>query len=150
MQTIKEKILNVCKATIASTLESIATTIQSCKNDLASETKSSAGDKHETGRAMLQLEMEKAGQQWLQVQQTQNLLSKVSILPSKGPARLGSLVFTSKGVFFVAVSVGQLTIEEQSIFAISPSAPTGKLLIGKNIGDSFVWNSKEIQIHDIV
>ncbi len=33
------------------------------KKALFSETKSSAGDKHETGRAMLQLEMEKTSQQ---------------------------------------------------------------------------------------
>ena len=37
--------------------------IRSNQNALNSETKSSAGDKHETGRAMLQLEMEKASQQ---------------------------------------------------------------------------------------
>ena len=149
MQTIKEQLLETCKATIQKTLENTNATIASCKHDLASETKSSAGDKHETGRAMLQLEMEKAGQQWVQVQQTQILLSKVSILPSKGPVRLGSLVFSSNGVFFVAVSIGQLNIENQSFFVISPSAPIGKLLLGKNIGDSFFWNSKEIQIYDI-
>ncbi|MGB2128603.1 MAG: 3-oxoacyl-ACP synthase [Flavicella sp.] len=149
MQTTKEKLLEACKNSVKSTMENIAITIQSCKNDLASETKSSAGDKHETGRSMLQLEMEKAGQQWLQVQQTHNLLSKISIEPSNGPIRLGSLVSTSNGVFFLAVSIGQLKVDSLSIFVISPSAPMGRLLIGKNIGDSFIWNAKEIQIYDI-
>ena len=149
MQTIKERLLEACNATVQKTLETTNAIIASCKQDLNSETKSSAGDKHETGRAMLQLEMEKAGKQWVQVQQTQILLSKVSIQPSKGPVRLGSLVFTSNGVFFIAVSIGQLNIDGNSFFVISPSAPIGKLLIGKNIGDSFFWNSKEIEIYDI-
>ena len=92
-------------------METTNAIIASCKQDLNSETKSSAGDKHETGRAMLQLEMEKAGKQWVEVQQTQVLLSKVSIQPTKGPVRLGSLVHTSNGVFFLAVSIGKLDID---------------------------------------
>ena len=55
----KQKLFNACKEFVQDKLSTIEKTIQSNKSALNSETKSSAGDKHETGRAMLQLEMEK-------------------------------------------------------------------------------------------
>ena len=60
---IKQQLYKHCQEFVNQKLDTIQKTILSNKEALNSETKSSAGDKHETGRAMLQLEMEKAGQQ---------------------------------------------------------------------------------------
>ena len=58
---IKEALHASCVGFVEDRLETIQKTIQDIQMSLTSETKSSAGDKHETGRAMLQLEREKAG-----------------------------------------------------------------------------------------
>ena len=59
---IKEQLYEACLLFVKNRLETVTNVIESNKKAMFSETKSSAGDKHETGRAMLQLEMEKAGQ----------------------------------------------------------------------------------------
>ena len=69
MLTLKETLFQQCEDFVNTRLQTIQTTISSHQKALSSETKSSAGDKNETGRAMLQLEMEKAGQQLAAVQQ---------------------------------------------------------------------------------
>ena len=53
--------------------------INEIQESLTSETKSSAGDKHETGRAMLQLEREKVGQQLAEVEKLKEGLSKIDV-----------------------------------------------------------------------
>ena len=60
---IKEEIFSQCKSVVNNRLQTVEAVLSSNQKALQTETKSSAGDKHETGRAMLQLEMEKAGQQ---------------------------------------------------------------------------------------
>ena len=76
---IKQKLLEACFHFVENKHKTISNSIASNKNDLFSETKSSAGDKHETGRAMIQLEMEKAGQQLAIVNQMKEVLVKISI-----------------------------------------------------------------------
>ena len=76
---IKKLLLEACFNFVLQKEGTILQSIQSNKNDLFSETKSSAGDKHETGRAMIQLEMEKASQQLLVVTEMKDILKKLSI-----------------------------------------------------------------------
>ena len=65
---IKEVLYASCIDFIEDRLETIQRTINDIQGSLTSETKSSAGDKHETGRAMLQLEREKSGVQLNEIQ----------------------------------------------------------------------------------
>ena len=58
MRTHKE-----CSAALEKKIEILEQQKKSLQKDLTSEIKSSAGDKHETGRAMIQLELEKLGNQ---------------------------------------------------------------------------------------
>ncbi len=141
----KQELLEQCKNYVDQRLQRIQKTISDIQESLTSETKSSAGDKHETGRAMLQLEREKAGQQLSEVQKLQEILAKITIAPSKN-IRLGSLVSTSQGSYFLSISVGKVTIENTSYFAIATNSPIGTLLLGKTVGDTFNFNGNEISI----
>lgn len=79
--TLKEELYQLCVNHVNERLQTIERIIESNQKALTSETKSSAGDKHETGRAMLQLEMEKAGQQLHSIRQMKETLSRID--PSK-------------------------------------------------------------------
>ena len=57
---LKEDLLKQCVLFVNDKLEIIETIMSENRKALEQESKSSAGDKHETGRAMLHLEMEKA------------------------------------------------------------------------------------------
>ena len=116
---------------------------------LQSETKSSAGDKHETGRAMLQLEMEKAGQQILGITLMKETLAKVDVSKTSKIAHLGSVVATNIGSYFLSISAGKLTAYGTNYFAVSVSSPIGKLLLGKKEKEEVVFNGKKIIIEKI-
>lgn len=146
---MKEQLLQLCVEYVNRRMLTIEETISSNQKALTSETKSSAGDKHETGRAMLQLEMEKAGQQLASIQQMKETLAKVDISKKASVASLGALIETNLGSYFLSISAGRLIAFDKAFFAISVSSPIGKLLLGKKEGETLVWNGKEINVQKI-
>lgn len=148
--TVKEQLYEACKKFLHGRLDTVIERIANIQESLQSETKSSAGDKHETGRAMLQLEREKAGNQLADIEKQQELFSRVTIDTPSEVARLGSIVTTDKGNYFLAISVGVIIINTKTYYAISPSSPIGKVLLGKKNGDSFTFNRITQQIKGIL
>lgn len=147
--SIKEELYKQCESYVDKRLQTVEETIASHQKSLQSETKSSAGDKHETGRAILQLEMEKASQQLSGIAQMKEVLAKLKIDTTSEVACLGSVVETSTTNYFISMSVGLLTVDNKKHFAISPSSPIGKLILGKKIGESFDFNGTKNTIKKI-
>lgn len=147
--TVKEQLYEECKKFLYGRLNTVIERISNIQESLQSETKSSAGDKHETGRAMLQLEREKAGNQLADIEKQQELFSRVTIDASSEVARLGSLITTDNGTYFLAISVGAIIINTNTYYAISPSSPIGKILLGKKENDVLTFNNKTMVITDI-
>jgi transcription elongation GreA/GreB family factor len=147
--SLKEQLYQQCLDHVNERLQTITQTIESNQKALTSETKSSAGDKRETGRAMLQLEMEKAGQQLQSIQQMKDTLARIDLSKNSEVVVLGSVIETDLGTYFLSVSVGQIQVEKKIYFAISTSSPIGKLLLGKREGEELVWSGRKIQINKI-
>jgi len=145
-QKLKEELYILCKEFVNKKLATIENTIKSNQDALTSETKSSAGDKHETGRAMLQLEMEKAGQQLKIVSEMKMILDRINIQENLNICKLGSVVKTNGINYFISISAGKLTIENEVFYAVSSKSPIGQLLIGKREGDTLNFNNNKFQI----
>jgi len=128
---VKTALVKACQNFVDQRLQTIEEIISSHQKALQSETKSSAGDKHETGRAMLQLEMEKASQQLVSVTQMQQTLSKIQIVKATNVVRLGSVIKTTGVTYFLAISAGKLSVFQKDYYAISVSSPIGKLVLGQ-------------------
>ena len=143
---LKEDLLKQCVLFVNDKLDIIETIMSENRKALEQESKSSAGDKHETGRAMLHLEMEKASQQFAVAQQMKEILHRIHLNSVSKKIKLGSLITTDQGIYFLSISAGQLTVEENIYYAISPSSPIGALLIGKEKGANVVLGSKVIKI----
>lgn len=141
---IKQQLFEVCLLFVNTKLATITTVMASSKKALHSETKSSAGDKHETGRAMIQLEMEKAGQQLAVINAMKLVLDKIDVEKSTNIGCLGSLIKTSKANYFLAVCAGKVEIDNQIYYAVSLNSPIGKQLLGKKEGDFLPFNDAEI------
>lgn len=146
---LKADLLERCQIFAKEKLNLIETVIKANQKSLEQESKSSAGDKHETGRAMLHLEMEKASQQFKVVQQMMETLGRIDIHHISGHVKLGSLVTTDQGRYFIAVSAGELTIDNKQYYAISPASPIGRLLIGKVEGETVLFGTRTIKIESI-
>lgn len=138
-----------CAAFIEDRLHSLQKALQAATESLNSETKSTAGDKHETGRAMAQLEQEQLSQQWQEAQALQNAFNK---LPTKtgDTAQAGSLLISSKGNFYLSIAVGKIDLEGKSYYAISTASPLGKLFLGKKKGEKIGFNGQEHEILEIL
>ena len=143
---VKIELLKQCRGFVNKRLQTVEEIIKSNQKALSSETKSSAGDKHETGRAMLQLEMEKAGQQLAGIVVMKAILSKIDISKTTKKAHLGSVIYTTSANYFLSISAGKLVIDDVIFFAISVSSPIGKQLLGKKVNDDFTFNGKKITI----
>jgi transcription elongation GreA/GreB family factor len=147
---IKEALFRQCEAFANKRLQTVEAVIYSNQLALQSETKSSAGDKHETGRAMLQLEMEKAGQQLAGIMQMKEILAKVDLVKTAKNVRLGSIIFTKKVNYFLSISAGQLVVADKIYFAVSVSSPIGKLLLGKQENEEITFNGMLYKVQKIV
>lgn len=145
----KENLYLQCVYFVEKRFQTIQNTINEIQESLTSETKSSAGDKHETGRAMLQLEREKAGNQLAEIQKIKENLSKISSSNTSKHIGLGSVVYTNKGNYFIAISAGELRVENEVFFAISPKTPIGQLLMGKTIYDEVIFREQKFNIEQV-
>lgn len=148
--TVKENLFNQCLAFIDNRLLTVKSTMQEIQESLLSETKSSAGDKHETGRAMLQLEREKAGNQLAEILKIKENLSKISTENTSKKIHLGSVVYTTKANYYIAISAGVLKIDDTEFYAISSITPIAKLLLSKSEGETVTFRDQEFVINTIL
>jgi hypothetical protein len=106
------------------------------------DSKSSAGDKHETGRSMAQLEQEKLSFQMIEAEKLVQTMANIERGKSSSLASPGSLVLTDGGNYYISISAGKITHEGQIYFAVSPQSPIGLILAGSKAGDLFKFNER--------
>ena len=149
-EEIKKQLYDHCVEYVNSRLSNIQNAIKSAQESANDDSKSSAGDKHETGRAMAQLEQEKLSFQLAETQKTQQQLSQINPVTISLTIRPGSVVITNNGNYYISISAGKMTITDQVYFAVSPASPIGKALIeANNTQAEFVFNNHRFSIKKI-
>lgn len=117
---------------------------------LTNETKSSAGDKHEIGRAMIQLEREKLGNQLAEMEQNFQKLRPLKNHVNTGIVSVGSVVHIDNANYYIALATESCEIESKTYYCISPISPIGNLLLGKKIKEHINFNNTESTIIEIL
>lgn len=146
---IKVKLFEQCYRFCQDRLKIILSQIEDTNKALTAETKSSAGDKHETGRAMLQIEREKLGKQLAELEKQQEILSKIQTDKISINISLGSIVHTTQSNYFIAISAGKLQVNDVVFYGISSQTPIGKLLLGKTVGSEVEFNNLKFLIEKV-
>lgn len=146
----KEKIRQKCFELLDEKIHSIQNMINDLTEGLNNETKSAVGDKHETTRVMMQLEQEKLQKQLGELTLQKNNLEKLPLTQTNTKIINGSLVETDRGLIFIAVSLGKITIEGEQLIAISANSPLGTKLIGLTNGQSAYMNNIVYQVCNIL
>jgi transcription elongation GreA/GreB family factor len=146
---IKQQLYQRCQAYLAQRITNAQEAIQAAQASANDEIKSSAGDKYETGRAMMQLEMEKNSIQLAEALKLKRLLDQIRVDQSPPAIQPGSLVITDQGNFFIAISVGQLVVEGKTYIALSAESPLGAKLKGLKVGESFHFSNKTYKITQV-
>ena len=143
----KSEILQIIQDKLSAKIENLERLIDEIRAS-NNETKSSMGDKFETSREMVQQEINT-----LQIQLNENRNARNSLKQINTNLHqtigLGSLVETDKGLFYIAVSFGQIIFNEKKIFVISTESPLGKILFGMKKGEEISLNNMKQTINAV-
>ena len=146
---LKKKLHAHCDNYIREKLKVLERRKKELKLALDSEDKSSAGDKHEIGRAMIQIEREKLGKQISLNEQVFKKLISFEKNINTDVVCLGSIVITDNLNYYLSIPAGFLKIESKMYYFVSPISPIGMLLLGKKIKDQIYFNKKTSKILEI-
>lgn len=141
-QNLKAQLVNQCKAILQQKITMLDKQLADFKKAANNETKSSVGDKYETGRAMMHNEMDKLKQQQAQALTAKAAFMQIQFDNNFDTIDLGSLIKTDKGTFLLAVALGKVVVQNQHYFVLSLASPIGQKLKGKKQGDSITLNNQ--------
>tara|TARA_Y100001954_G_scaffold89081_1_gene97550 strand:+ start:112 stop:537 length:426 start_codon:yes stop_codon:yes gene_type:complete len=127
-------------------IKDISNAVKSAEESRDTDTKSSAGDKHETSRAKIQTEIDQLSKQLINAKRQKNNLSIIDTSHLHSIADVGSLVETNKGYFFISTGWGRIQIQDENYFVISIESPIGRLLKNKKEGDSIHFRNTAYDI----
>ncbi len=147
---LKAELIHYCTKFVENQIANVQMAIDSAKESAQNESKSSAGDKHETGKSLMQLEQENNAQHLNNMLNQKRIITLIQQRDHSPEISLGSLIETNSGYYFIAIGIGKVTIENTDVFIISPTAPVGKVFQGKTIGDEVKFNGRSIKITNIL
>ena len=149
MQELKLSLYQLCLNFINERINTAETALKQAREASNDDTKSSAGDKYETSREMMQQDIDRNKRLLIDAEENQRVLNSLKNISFSESARNGSLVITDQGKFYLSISAGQLQLNNETIFAISAVSPIGKMLLGKQKGSSFDFNGKKYLIKEV-
>jgi transcription elongation GreA/GreB family factor len=138
---MKEELYKKCESYLEEKIARISNSILDLEVALTNESKSSAGDKFETGREMINIEIQKLSTQLQQFQQLQVTLEVAKRNKKPTPIRLGSLVEATNATYFICIPIGEVILGDKKVYVIGAGSPIAQALIGKNVGDAFNFNA---------
>ena len=146
---IKQQIHSHYIDTINSKILMLQQTLADLKESGSNETKSTAGDKHETALAMLQIEQANTRAQLLDAQDQRSVLITINPVIITKKVLLGSYVKTNKSNFYISVALGKMIIDGETVTAISPQSPLGAKLMGRCVHDTVTINTHTYLVESI-
>ena len=146
---MKEKLIEYVKNHLNQRIQNSLSAMQAAQESANGDSKSSAGDKYETTRAMGHLDREMHARMYQQALQERQSLERLDDTITYKKGALGAFMKTTMGDFFLSVSIGALEIEGNKLMIISPQSPIGTLLMHKGVGETFSFRGKEAFIEAI-
>ncbi len=147
--TFKETIYQYYLKLIDEKIHLLQSTLYELRLSAANETKSTAGDKHETALAMLQIEQENTTKQLNEVLNQKKTLEQIDATIKTIQVCKGSLVKTNQGFFFISTALGKKEIDGTLVIALSPASPLGNKMMDLKQGDSFAFNQTKYTIEEL-
>lgn len=152
MNTIPQKkdIHQKLRALVDNKVQDYQEMVESLEESRNEDTKSSAGDKFETGREMMQREIDRVTDQLDQAVHNRKTLSMIDVDRHCTVGVIGALISSDGGVYYLSIAHGKLELNDQIIYAISVKSPLGILLLGRGVGEIVEINGRKIKITSIL
>lgn len=148
-KAIKEALYAACRQRVEERIAVLEELLASIRESRDNETKSTAGDKHETGRAMMQQEEKNAQDQLAEARRVQSVLT--GLAPGKPSAAVapGSLVQTDRGTYYLSIGLGKVQLEAGLFYCISLQSPIGLAMAGLKAGERFTFNGQRFAVQAV-
>lgn len=146
---IKQKLHDQCLILVRERIATAQAAMDAAYESMLNETKSSAGDKFETSRAMLQAEQDRMKAVIIKSKALEQQLKNIDLNISEN-IQTGSLVLTSGLDYYISIGLGKMRLEKETYYTISSISPIGQLLIGKRAGEEVSFNGKTFTIDRVL
>jgi len=131
-QRVYTQLKNLTQEKITQAETAVAATIEARDG----ETKSSAGDKFETGRAMMQLEQQRHEVQLSKAFQLSAELERLDLEATYSIVSPGALEKTERGIYFMSIGMGKVTIDSLLYFYSISDWPS--IIASKERSNNFI------------
>jgi transcription elongation GreA/GreB family factor len=147
--TLKQKIYDHYCQVMQEKIILLQSVLADLKETGSNETKSTAGDKHETALAMIQIEQEHTRVQLKEAIAQKTILDKIDPAITVSTIINGSLIKTNRGYLFMSIALGKATIDGYTVIALSPQSPLGQKLMSLGTGDAVEVNGNQYYIESV-
>jgi hypothetical protein len=146
---LKKQLLSHCIDFIDVKYKTLQSEYRLYQESAANETKSTAGDKHDTSKSMMQLEQEKLGHQMDMLLKQKKILGNIDVNRISEKVEFGSVVETDQGNFFISISAKEFRFDDKSFIPVSIQSPLAMAMLNCVKGKQVKFNNKAYKIESI-
>ncbi|MAW65315.1 MAG: hypothetical protein CMD18_03875 [Flavobacteriales bacterium] len=143
MNINKKIIHHTINQELSSRIKKVEHALNTQRESLNTASESTAGDKHNTSRAMMHLEEDKLNRQLAQLYQLKSLVDRINPSKKNNEIKLGSLIETNHGYIYIAIPFGKIKIAEIELMIVSYASPISNALRGKKEKDQFKFKNQK-------
>jgi transcription elongation GreA/GreB family factor len=146
---VKAEVITTCSRVLSERIHSLKQQLHELVEGAKNDSKSTAGDKHETARAMMQIEQEKLSNQLSLLLQQEQVLKRIDPQVKNESVANGSLVKTNQGWICLSIPLGKITVNGESVMCLSAQSPLGQKLLGRKALDRVSVNGTEFVLESV-
>jgi hypothetical protein len=151
MNELKAKVYETAISKVKEKIKLLDEERRAINEGILEDTKSSAGDKFETGRETMTQDLLTVEKQLKQGRFEFDELCRLQAIKETAPTvQEGSLVQLGNDTFLISLSLGQIDVAGQKVFLLSESSPLGATLIGQKKGAEVSFRGKMMKIEELL
>lgn len=98
---------------------------------------------------MMHIEQEKLNRKLAEFYQQKAILDKIDPYIENPKVALGSLVVVNGMLVYISAALPKAVVQGKSVIAVSPEAPLGQTMLGKQVGAQFEVNNTMYTISEL-
>ena len=141
----KMAVVDAVNHALSQRIDAAVWTLEGLTESRNTASKSTAGDKHETGRAMMEAEIQRAEQQLQKAKVLRNEVKNIS-WSFRQTVQPGAWLQTNHGEFLMSVGLVKIEVDAVFCFVLSGASPLGQALMGSREEDVVTFQGREYQL----
>lgn len=146
---LKQEFLDICLQDVSKRISNYKNEISFIKDSIESNDKIS-DEEGESGNSKLLEDLEKNLNYLNEAQKIREYLNRINPNVVSEFVVLGSIVITDSITFYIAISKGKVTVNDEDYYIISIQSPIGQLIKSQSVGYQFEFNGKSYKIKNVL